>query len=82
MGASVVAWDRDLSASERNWQQACEERREVQAVIADAARPTPATGWRNAESLGLLDRAYGRFDCVMMLGLVHHLLISDQIPPG
>lgn len=82
MGASVVAWDTDLAASERNWQQACEERREVQAVIADAARPTPATGWRNAESLGLLDRAYGRFDCVMMLGLVHHLLISDQIPLG
>jgi len=80
MGASVVAWDADLAASERNWQQAREERREIQPVIADAARPTPATGWRNAESLGLLDRAYGRFDCVMMLGLVHHLLVSDQIP--
>ena len=80
MGASVVAWDTDLAASERNWQQAREERREIQPVIADAARPTPATGWRNAESLGLLDRAYQRFDCVMMLGLVHHLLVSDQIP--
>jgi len=82
VGASVVAWDTDLTASERNWHQASEERREVQAVIADAARPTPAAGWRNAESLGLLDRAYQRFDCVMMLGLVHHLLISDQIPIG
>jgi SAM-dependent methyltransferase len=80
MGASVVAWDTDVAATERNWQQAFEERRQVQAVIADAARPTPAAGWRNAESLGLLDRTYGRFDCVMMLGLVHHLLIADQIP--
>ena len=80
LGASVVAWDTDLAATERNWQQAFEERRQVQAVIADAARPTPAAGWRNAESLGLLDRAYQRFDCVMMLGLIHHLLIADQIP--
>ncbi len=80
MGASVVAWDTDLAATERNWQQAAAERRQVQAVIADAARPTPAAGWRNAESLGLLDRAYRRFDCVMMLGLIHHLLIADQIP--
>ena len=82
VGASVVAWDTDLAATERNWQQAREGRREIQPVIADAARPTPAAGWRNAESLGLLDRAYGHFDCVMMLGLVHHLLISDQIPMG
>jgi SAM-dependent methyltransferase len=80
MGATVVAWDTDIAASEINRQQAYEARREVQAVIADAARPTPATGWRNAESLGLLDRAYRRFDCVMILGLVHHLLVSDQIP--
>jgi SAM-dependent methyltransferase len=81
-GAGVVAWDTDLAASEINWQQAYDGRREVQAVIADTARPTPAAGWRNAETLGLLERAYGRFDCVMMLGLVHHLLLSDQIPLG
>jgi hypothetical protein len=30
--------------------------------------------------LALLDRARGRFDCVMMLGLIHHLLLSEQIP--
>jgi SAM-dependent methyltransferase len=80
MGASVVAWDTDLAATERNWRQAYEERRPVQAVIADASRPTPAAGWRNSESLGLLDRAYRKFDCVMMLGLLHHLLVADQIP--
>jgi hypothetical protein len=37
-------------------------------------------GWRNSESAGLLERAYGSFDCVMMLGLFHHLLLMDQIP--
>jgi SAM-dependent methyltransferase len=80
IGKSVVAWDTDAAATERNFCRARDEGREVQALVADAARPTPAAGWRNAEALGLLERAYKRFDCVMMLGLVHHLLISDQIP--
>jgi SAM-dependent methyltransferase len=80
MGASVVAWDTDLGASERSWKQAAEKRLAIQPLIADPARPTPATGWRNREWLSLLDRAQGRFDCVMMLGLIHHLLVTDQIP--
>ncbi len=79
-GANVIAWDTDLGASERNWKQAAAGRLAIQPLIADPARPTPATGWRNAEWLSLLDRAQGRFDCVMMLGLIHHLLVTDQIP--
>lgn len=80
LGASVVAWDTDLGASQRNWKLATEKRLPLQPLIADAARPTPAIGWRNREWMGLLERAQGRFDCVMMLGLIHHLLVSDQIP--
>ena len=79
-GASVVAWDTDLPATERNWREALERQLEIAPVIANPARPTPAVGWRNAESLSLLDRSRGRFDCVMMLGLIHHLLLSEQIP--
>lgn len=80
LGASVIAWDTDLGASERNWKQADEKHLSIQPLIADPARPTPPTGWRNSEWLGLLDRAKGRFDCVMMLGVIHHLLVTDQIP--
>lgn len=79
-GATVIGWDIDLGATERNWKLAAEKRLPIQPLLADPARPTPAVGWRNREWLSLLDRARGRFDCVMMLGLVHHLLISDQIP--
>lgn len=79
-GASVVAWDTDLPATEHNWRQAQREGLEIAPLIANPARPTPAAGWRNAESLALLDRSRGRFDCVMMLGLIHHLLLSEQIP--
>ncbi|MFZ0661693.1 MAG: class I SAM-dependent methyltransferase [Acidobacteriaceae bacterium] len=79
-GADVVAWDTDLEASARNWKLAAEKRLPIQPLLADPARPSPATGWRNREWLSLLDRAEGRFDCVMMLGLIHHLLVTDQIP--
>jgi SAM-dependent methyltransferase len=80
LGARVIAWDSDTQANERNWRDAQAQKLSIQPLVADVARPTPAVGWRNAESLSLLDRARGRFDCVMALGLMHHLLLSDQIP--
>ncbi len=79
-GAEVVAWDTDAAASELSWQEARLKGERILPLVADVARPTPAVGWRNSESAGLLERAYGAFDCVMMLGLFHHLLLMDQIP--
>ncbi len=78
--AKVVAWDTDLQATEQNWREALRLNLDIAPLIANPARPTPAAGWRNAENLALLDRTRGRFDCVMMLGLIHHLLLSEQIP--
>lgn len=79
-GAQVVAWDTDVMACERNWREARQTGLAIQPLVVDAARPTPAAGWRNGESLSLLERSYNRFDCVLMLGIVHHLLVADQIP--
>ena len=79
-GADVVGWDTDLAATESNWREAKQSGLGVLPLLANPARPTPAAGWRNAESLALLTRAAGRFDCVLMLGLIHHLLLSEQIP--
>ena len=70
-GADVVAWDTDVSASEHSWREAHRHGHRILPLIADAARPTPAVGWRNRESTGLLERARGLFDCVMALGLLH-----------
>jgi hypothetical protein len=44
------------------------------------AQPTPATGWRNQECPSFLDRARGKFDAVLMLAVVHHLLVTDRVP--
>jgi SAM-dependent methyltransferase len=80
VGARVVAWDTDVASSDRNWREARAAGLPILPLIADAARPTPAVGWCNTESLTLLERAYNRFDCVLMLGILHHLLLADQIP--
>jgi SAM-dependent methyltransferase len=76
----VVAWDTDVACSDQNWRKAKAAGLSILPLVADAARPTPAVGWCNTESLSLLERARDRFDCVLMLGIVHHLLLADQIP--
>lgn len=79
-GAGVVAWDADVGATERAWHAALSAHSDVTTLVADFARPTPAAGWNNTETLSLLDRSRDRFDMVMMLAVIHHLLASHQIP--
>lgn len=79
-GAEVVAWDTDVQATEMNWQAARKDELKILPLVADFARPAPALGWRNSEQQSLLSRAEKRFDCVMMLGILHHLMLADQIP--
>lgn len=79
-GARVVAIDRDPSAIDRLWQHARTEGWNVLPLVADIARPTPALGWENAESSSLLERLEGKFDLVLLLALMHHLLLMDQLP--
>jgi len=52
----------------------------IQTIQADLARPTPAVGWENSESPGLLPRLEGQFDLVLMLAVIHHLILMEQIP--
>ena len=51
-------------------------------MVANSARPTPAAGWRNREQLSLLDRLTGGFDMVLMLAVIHHLILREQLPLG
>jgi len=79
-GARVVSLDTDVTAIDQLWIRAASEARDILPLVADIARPTPAVGWENSESLSLLDRAEGQFDLVLMLAVIHHLLLMDQIP--
>jgi SAM-dependent methyltransferase len=79
-GAEVVALERDADAAERIARMSAARSLNIQTIHADLARPTPALGWENRESSALLTRLEGEFDVVMLLAVIHHLLLLEQIP--
>jgi len=79
-GAQVVALDNDAAAVESLWRTAAQQNRPITALVANIARPTPAAGWRNREHLSLLNRLTGKFDLVLMLAVIHHLILREQLP--
>jgi len=80
MGAEVVALERDQASADRLFAMARQRNLPIQTIHADIARPTPAVGWRNAESSALLPRLEAQFDLVLMLAVIHHLILMEQIP--
>ena len=79
-GANVVAIDSDSAALEELWRTAAGQDRNITALVSNIARPTPAAGWRNREHLSLLDRLTGEIDMVLMLAVIHHLILREQLP--
>jgi len=79
-GAAVVAIDSDANCIDALWSEARSRGERILPLVVNLARPTPAVGWRNAECASFLKRANGKFDCVLMLAVLHHLLVSDGIP--
>jgi SAM-dependent methyltransferase len=80
LGAEVVALERDIATADRLFRMAVQRNLSIQTICADIARPTPAVGWENTESVALLPRLAGQFDLVLMLAVIHHLLLMEQIP--
>jgi SAM-dependent methyltransferase len=81
-GARVVALDYDPVVVGEVWRRAVEAKASILPLAVNVAWPTPAIGWRNREHSGFLDRARGRFDVVLMLAVIHHMLVSERIPLG
>ncbi|HVW09817.1 MAG TPA: class I SAM-dependent methyltransferase [Bryobacteraceae bacterium] len=79
-GARVVAIDSDPETVAALWRSASAAGADVLPLVVDFARPTPPAGWVGREHAGFLDRAAGHFDCVLMLAVMHHLLVSERIP--
>ena len=79
-GATVVAVERDTEASDANFRISRENKCSVLPLNVDFSRPTPATGWNNGETLSFQCRAEQRFDVVMALAVIHHMLAADQVP--
>lgn len=79
-GAQVVAIDYDEAVIDRVWRTAKQEDLDVLPLVVNLARPTPAIGWRYCECDSFLERAQGRFDLVLLLAVIHHLMVSERIP--
>jgi ribosomal protein L11 methylase PrmA len=78
-GRTVLAFDIDPAAAERNYRQLREERRgDILPLVMDLANPSPGIGWAGRERGSLLDRAGA--DAILALALVHHLAISRNVP--
>ncbi len=79
-GAAVVAVDTDLQTVDHLARKVRQTGQNILPLCVDLANPTPAVGWQNAENSSFLDRATGHFDMVLMLAVIHHLLLHNQVP--
>lgn len=79
-GARVVAVDGDPACVDQLWRQAVAEQLDIQPLVIDLGRPSPALGWENSEEAPFLERTKERFDMVFALALAHHLLVRERVP--
>jgi SAM-dependent methyltransferase len=79
-GAAVVSVDTDVQAVDRLCASLKDSGKNILPLCVDLAHPTPAAGWENREYASFLSRCAGHFDTVMMLAVLHHLLLRNQIP--
>jgi SAM-dependent methyltransferase len=79
-GAEVVAIDTDLETVNRLCIEVGASEKNILPLCVDLARPTPAVGWEYQENESFLSRCSGKFDTVMMLAVLHHVLVGSQIP--
>ena len=78
-GAKTVAFDVDPACVEVCYSEVKRDREEnLLPLRCDLTNPSPAIGWAHQERRSLIDR--GTADLVMMLALIHHLAISNNVP--
>jgi SAM-dependent methyltransferase len=79
-GAAVVGVDYDPVVLGDVWRRAKANSLDILPLAVNVCRPTPAMGWRNEECPSFLERARGAFDCVLMLAVIHHMLVTERVP--
>jgi SAM-dependent methyltransferase len=79
-GASVVAIDYDPVVLGDVWRNARAQKLNILPLAVNLTRPSPGIGWRNQECSSFLDRARGKFDAVLMLAVIHHMLVTERVP--
>ena len=79
--ATVVAMDADSGSIKRLYGDLRKEgRKNILPLLMNVANPSPAQGWASSERASLVER--GKPDLTLALALVHHLVISANVPLG
>ncbi len=63
---------------ERSYHAVKAAREPMLPLLLDLTNPSPPMGFANRERVGIRDRQ--KPDCVMMLAVIHHLVISNNLP--
>jgi len=79
-GAAVIAIDSDSRVIGKLWQEASAGKLDILPLVVSISQPSPSIGWCNAETSSFLERAKGKFDAVLLLAVIHHLLVTERIP--
>lgn len=75
----TIAFDIDPAAVEKNYRQLkANNEKSLLPLVMDLTNPSPALGWAHEERQSLAGR--GEADLVMALALIHHLVISNNVP--
>jgi ribosomal protein L11 methylase PrmA len=74
----VIGFDFDHGALEIAYRRAREENLDLLPLWLDAANPSPAQGWGQAERMGMTGRA--KPDALLALAFVHHIAIGRNVP--
>jgi ribosomal protein L11 methylase PrmA len=74
----VIGFDFDHGALEIAYRRAREDNLDLLPVWLDAANPSPAQGWGQAERMGMSARA--KPQALLALAFVHHIAIGRNVP--
>ncbi|MFC6230986.1 hypothetical protein ACFQI7_24480 [Paenibacillus allorhizosphaerae] len=78
-GVRTISFDIDPIAVSKNYLQVKDNKESnILPLLLDLTNPSPNIGWANNERLSIINR--GLPDTVMALALIHHLVISANIP--
>lgn len=78
-GAQTISFDMDPAAVEKNYLESVNRKEtNVLPLVLDLTNPSGGVGWENQERMSLLRR--GPADAVLALALIHHLVISNNLP--
>ncbi len=78
-GIQTICFDIDPACVEINYLTAVDKgETNILPLLLDLTNPSPGIGWENEERTPFLER--GHADTVLALALIHHLVISNNLP--